>query len=156
MTEERVEQISANWEGRQGALLGLLQEIQSEFNHVPPEALSVVAQRLRVPLSQVYGVTTFYNSFSLEPRGKHTVTCCLGTACHVRGGQRIANEVQRVLGVEPGQTTEDGEFTFETVRCLGSCALAPVVMIDGRYHSKVTARKLRKLLRDTRAKENGS
>jgi len=131
-------------------LIGLLQEIQSHFNYLPPEGLPAVARALELPLSQVCSVATFYSSFSLEPRGRHLVTCCLGTACHVRGGQRVADEVARVLGVKPGETTDDGLFTFETVRCLGACALGPVVVVDGKYHGKMTPKKVRSVLRDRR------
>ena len=127
-------------------LIPLLQEIQAEFNYVPPESLEIVADALTIPLSQVYSVATFYHSFSLTPRGEHSILCCLGTACHVRGGARIAEEITRALGVSPGQTTEDGRFTFERANCLGACALGPVVVIDGRYHARMTARKTVALL----------
>jgi len=146
MTQDKIEQIAEKWKGAEGALIGALQEIQLGCNYVPPETLPVVARRLDIPLSQVYSVVTFYNSFSLEPRGKHIVTCCLGTACHVRGGDRIAREVSRLLRIEPDETTPDKQFTFETVRCLGACALAPVVVIDGQYHGKMRPEKLRNLL----------
>jgi len=137
-------------------LIGLLQEIQSHFNYLPPEGLPAVARALELPLSQVCSVATFYSSFSLEPRGRHLVTCCLGTACHVRGGERVAREVSRLLGIKAGETSEDMLFTFETVRCLGTCALAPVVMIDGKYYSKMTAKKVRSTLRDLIATEEPS
>ena len=156
MTQDTTEQIAEKWKGSEGALIGALQEIQLACNYVPPDTLPVVARELGLPLSQVHSVVTFYSSFSLEPRGQHLVTCCLGTACHVRGGQRIADEVSKLLQVEPGGTTEDREFTFETVRCLGTCALAPVVVVDGKYYGKMTARKLRKVLDDVRAAEVSS
>ncbi len=156
MTQDTSEHIAEKWKGSEGALIGALQEIQLACNYVPPDALPVVARELGLPLSQVHSVVTFYNSFSLEPRGKHLVTCCLGTACHVRGGQRIADEISKLLGVEPGETTPDKQFTFETVRCLGACALAPVVVINGKYHGKMRPKKLRSLLGDLKQREEGA
>ena len=137
--------------GRKGMLIPLLQEIQSEIGYLPPEALRAVAEKLSLPLTQVYSVATFYKSFSLKPRGRHIATVCLGTACHVRGGAEIADEVSKHLGVEPGGTTPDGEFTFETARCLGVCALGPILVIDGRYFSKVTPESVRGILQDAAA-----
>ena len=147
MIDETVEQMAAKWRGREGAVIGLLQEIQSEHNYVPKETLPEVARDLGLPLSQVYSVVTFYSSLSLEPRGKHIVTCCLGTACHVRGAERIAKEVSNLLGIGPGETTPDKEFTFETVRCLGACALAPVMVIDDKYYGHMSAKRARSVLR---------
>jgi NADH:ubiquinone oxidoreductase subunit E len=151
--QTKIRHIANEWEGGKGSLIGLLQRIQLAFNYVPPSALPIVAQKLSLPLGQVCGVATFYGSFSLEPRGRHLVTCCLGTACHVRGGARIVDEVSNLLGIGPGGTTEDRVFTFETVRCLGACALAPVVVIDGRYYGKSRPRRIRRILQDIRAGE---
>ena len=152
--QTKVSEIAAGWTGGRGSLIGLLQQIQSEFNYVPPEALQIVASTLDLPLTQVCGVATFYSSFSLEPRGRHTVTCCLGTACHVRGGARLVEDLSNLLAVAPGGTTEDGLFTLETVRCLGACALAPVVVIDGKYYPKAKPLKIRRLLREMRTAES--
>jgi NADH-quinone oxidoreductase subunit E len=143
---DRVREMARRSADNGGGLIPLLQEIQAEFNYVPPDSLSVVAETLGIPLSQVYGVATFYHSFSLTPRGEHSILCCLGTACHVRGGSRIAEEIARALGVQPGETTDDGHFTFETANCLGACALGPVVVVDGEYHARMTARKASALL----------
>ena len=151
--QARIRQIAGEWEDGKGSLIGLLQRIQLAFNYLPPSALPIVAQKLGLPLGQVCGVATFYGSFSLEPRGRHLVTCCLGTACHVRGGARIVDEVSNQLDIGPGNTTEDLLFTFETVRCLGACALAPVVVIDGEYYGKSSARRIRRILQDIRARE---
>ncbi len=151
--QARIRRIADEWEDGRGSLIGLLQRIQLAFNYVPPSALPIVAEKLGLPLGQVCGVATFYGSFSLEPRGRHMVTCCLGTACHVRGGARIADEVSNLLDIGPGNTTRDLLFTFETVRCLGACALAPVVVIDGEYHGKSTPRRIRRILQDIRVRE---
>lgn len=141
-----VRKILGDHDGRPGSLLALLQAIQSACNYLPPGALPMVAEHLQLPLSQVVSVAEFYGSFSLVPRGKHIITFCLGTACHVRGAERILREASQMLDIEPGQTTEDQRFTLETVRCLGACALAPVMMIDGVCHGKMTPKKLRSIL----------
>ncbi|MGD9159173.1 MAG: NAD(P)H-dependent oxidoreductase subunit E [Desulfobacteraceae bacterium] len=145
-TRLNVERILSEHDGKQGSLLSLLQLIQSEFNYLPPGSLPIVADRLNLPLSQIVSVAEFYGSFSLIPRGKHIVTFCLGTACHVRGAERILHEASHILGIDPGETTRDNNFTIETVRCLGACALAPVMMIDGVYHGKMTPKKLHSIM----------
>lgn len=128
------------------ALIPVMQDVNDELRYLPEEALRYIGWRLGVPLSQVYHVATFYSAFNLTPRGDHTVSLCMGTTCHVRGAARICDEIQRLLGVEAGGTTEDGEFTFETVNCLGACALAPVMVIDGNYHGNLSTAVLPKLL----------
>jgi NADH:ubiquinone oxidoreductase subunit E len=116
-----------------GSLIAILEEIQAKYSYLPEEALRAVAQQTNRSLVDVYGVATFYRAFSLKPRGKHLISVCLGTACHVRGGPTIAQEVCRQLGIRPGETTPDREFTLETVNCLGACALGPVMVADGHY-----------------------
>jgi NADH:ubiquinone oxidoreductase subunit E len=133
-----------------GGLISVLEEIQAEYGYLPEEALRIVSDRTRRSLVDVYGVATFYRSFSLKPRGKHLVCACLGTACHVRGAPRIVEELVQQLGIEAGQTTADKEFTLETVNCLGACALGPVVVIDGHYFSKVRKFKISQLLDEAR------
>ncbi len=122
-------------------LLAILTDIQAEYNWLPPDALRLVADKLNVPLINVYGVASFYHAFSLTPRGKHIVTVCQGTACHVRGAPTVLNRIQEILNVSPGCTTKDDEFTLETVNCLGACALAPIVVVDGNYHGQATTQK---------------
>lgn len=136
--------------GKLGDLLAILQEIQAKYSYLPEECLRVVAEQTGRSLADVYGVATFYRSFSLHPRGKHLVTCCLGTACHVRGGPRVAEEMERQLGVRRGQTTADREFTLETQNCLGGCALGPIVVVDGRYFGNVDATAVPGILDKTR------
>jgi NADH:ubiquinone oxidoreductase subunit E len=131
-------------------LIPVLQDIQERYNYLPEELLSEVAEKLGQPLRDVYGVATFYRAFSLTPKGKHIVTVCLGTACHVRGGARIAETLARELGVAPGETTEDMEFTLETVNCLGCCAIGPIVVVDGEYYGMVDNRKALSILRKYR------
>ncbi len=127
-------------------LISLLLDIQDAFFYLPQEALEHVAEKVGVPPVQVYQVARFYKAFSLKPRGKHLVTVCLGTACHVRGGGRLVEQIGRLLKVEPGETTEDKSFTLETVNCLGCCALGPVMVVDGTYYGKMSATKIEKIL----------
>ena len=119
------------------SLISILQDVQSEYSYLPEDMLRQVAKRLELPLIQVYGVATFFKAFSLQPRGRHTVSVCLGTACHVRGAPTVLDEVKRQLSVEPGDTTEDMQFTLETVNCLGACAIGPVVVMDDNYQGQM-------------------
>lgn len=143
----KIDSIIEPYKGRQGLLISLLQDIQAECNYLPQEALVEVSQALELPLSQVFSVATFFKAFSLEPRGRHLIMVCLGTACHVRGGERLAQKMERDLGIKPGETTQDFNFTLEAVNCLGCCALGPVVVIDGKYESKVDSAKLDNILK---------
>jgi NADH-quinone oxidoreductase subunit E len=136
-----IEKIINHYKSDKTNLLAILADIQGEYNWLPPQALKLVAEKLHVPMIDVYGVASFYHAFSLAPRGKHIVTVCQGTACHVRGAPILLDRVKNKLGIEPGCTTKDDQFTLETVNCLGACALAPIVVIDGNYHGKATAKK---------------
>jgi NADH:ubiquinone oxidoreductase subunit E len=144
---EKVDALIESYAGNKEQLISLLQDIQAEFNYLPQDVLVKVSQKLDIPLSQVFSVATFFRAFSLQPRGRHVVTVCLGTACHVKGGSRLVEKMERDYGIKPGGTTEDMRFTLETVNCLGCCALGPVVMVDGKYESKVNADKLDRVLR---------
>jgi len=135
---------------RDETLLSVLQGIQAEHGYLPEENLIETAKTLDMPLIDVYGVATFYKSFSLTPRGRHQVKACLGTACHVRGANRIVDEIGRKLGIGSGETSEDGEFSLETVMCLGCCAIGPVVVIDGKYYGQMTLTKIESILRTIR------
>jgi NADH:ubiquinone oxidoreductase subunit E len=115
------------------ALIPIMQAVNEHYNYLPKNILRYIAQEVEIPLAQVYHVATFYTSFSLKPRGKHTIKVCMGTACHVRGSPRVLDEIQRLLKINPGETTDDGMFTLETVNCLGACALGPVVVVDEKY-----------------------
>jgi NADH-quinone oxidoreductase subunit E len=145
--------MSKNGENESETLISILQHIQEEDGYVPQEKLIETAKRLNIPLIDVYGVVTFYKSFSLKPRGRHLITVCLGTACHVRGGGRVVEEIGRILGIKPGETTEDGEFSLETVRCLGCCAIGPILVIDGRYYGQMTAIKVGSIIRKLSSRE---
>ena len=127
-------------------LISILQDIQAEYRYLPRNAIKLVASRLGINEIEVFGVATFFKGFTLEPRGEHLVSLCLGTACHVRRAQSILREVTRLLGIKPGRTTKDRKFSLETVNCLGACAIGPVVVIDGEYNGHMSVKKLRDLL----------
>lgn len=148
-----VEQLLEKRGGEPSDVLEVLQDIQAEYRHLPEEALYRVSEKLAVPLIEVFRLANFYKAFTLTPRGKHLMTVCTGTACHVQGAPRFVDELLSLLQVHPGETTEDGLFTVETVNCVGACALAPVVIMDGRYYDHMTTAKLRALIEETRAKE---
>lgn len=141
-----MEKLLNEFEPNQKDLIHILHRVQAEFGYIPPEAISAVAKYLKITENQIYGVLTFYKAFSLKPRGKHLVTICMGTACHVRGAPRILDEFERGLGIEPGETTEDNQFTLETVNCVGACALGPIVISDGDYHGQMKTREVNKLI----------
>ncbi|MDD2694941.1 MAG: NAD(P)H-dependent oxidoreductase subunit E [Anaerolineales bacterium] len=132
-------------QGQRGLIPSLL-EIQKVYHYLPPEALQRVADRLSIPMIQVYQVASFYKAFSLEPRGEHLITVCLGTACHVRGGEMLIEQIGRLLNVKAGETTKDMQFTLEAVNCLGCCALGPVMVLDGKYYGSMAASKVEKVL----------
>ena len=128
------------------SLIPILQQIQDAYGYLPAEILSAVSKHTGLHANHMYGVATFYEQFHLEPRGRHIIKCCRGTACHVRGGREIAKAVEYELGVEEGQTTEDMRFTFETVACLGTCFLAPVVMVNNDYYGHATRSRIKSIL----------
>jgi len=143
----RVEDLINSYVDKKEQLISLLQDVQAEFNYIPQDVIVRISQKLDIPLSQVFSVATFFQAFSLKPRGRHTITVCLGTACHIRGGQRLVDKIERDYGIKPGETTEDQRFSLETANCLGCCALGPVMVINGKYESKVTPAKLDKILK---------
>ncbi len=129
------------------SLLGLLSEIQERYHYLPPRALILLSESLDIPLSQIYSVATFYNAFSLKPRGAHLVRVCMGTACHVRGAPRILNRLETQLAIHNGETTQDRNVTLETVNCLGACALGPITVVDGAYTGQMSITKADRLLK---------
>jgi NADH-quinone oxidoreductase subunit E len=130
-----------------GSLIAALEEIQERYRYLPPEALILASERLGVPLSQAYSVATFYNAFSLKPKGKHCLHVCMGTACHVRGSTQVLDRLESKLGIKAGATTHDHLFTLETVNCLGACALGPIVVTNGEYSGQMTVKKTDTLLK---------
>lgn len=135
---------------QKAGLIAILEEIQAQYGYLPEAALRIVSEKTGRSLVDIYGIATFYRFFSLQPKGKHLICACLGTACHVRGAPRVVEELEQQLGIQAGQTTADREFTLETVNCLGACALGPVVVIDGHYFSRVRKSKVKQLLNQAR------
>ncbi len=140
--------IAADHRTQGNSLVTVLQDVQTEYGYLPGEVLETVAEEMEVPFSQAYGLATFYSSFSLQPRGKHHVCVCTGTACHVRGAANVLEKLERDLGIKSGQTSEDLNHSLESVNCLGACALGPVVVVNDTYHGKVTSRDVDKILND--------
>ena len=143
---EKVDSILDNHQRDQSMLVAILQDIQSEYNYLPREALEKVSEGLSVPLSRAFSVATFFKALSLEPRGRHLINVCLGTACHVRGAVRVLETMERELAIDSGETTSDLRFTLETVNCVGACALGPVVIVDGEYHGQMKTEKVKDVL----------
>jgi len=142
----KLEQIINRYKGKPGGLIPVLEEAQMALEYLPIPVQRKIAAGLNLSLAQVYGVVTFYSFFTMTPRGRHTVRVCLGTACYVRGGKNLAESLVREFGVEEGGTTEDRRFTYETVRCLGACGLAPVIVVDENVHGKVKTAKVKEIL----------
>ncbi len=143
---KNIEKILLRYDFKRDNIIQILQGIQGHYKYLPAEVLKYTSKRLKMPLSEIYSLATFYTAFSLEPRGKHLITICLGTACHVRGAPDVLGRIEERLGISAGSTTEDNLFTLETVNCLGACALAPVVVIDGEYYGQTTVNKVDKLI----------
>jgi len=148
MEVSKIDSIIQQYGARESAILGILQDIQAEEKYLPKEALEYVSQKMNIPLVQVFRIATFYNALSLKPRGKHKIDVCLGTACHVRGGRRILEKLERELGIPVGETTKDKKFTLESVRCIGCCSLGPVAVVDGKVFGRLGQDKVSGLLKE--------
>ena len=155
MKQESVGKIIGKYQGKRTALISILHEIQDRYNHLPKKALKEVASKLNMDLNDIYGVATFYKSFSLVQKGKHSVTVCLGTACHVRGGPKILRELKKELGIEPGQTTANKQFSLNVVNCLGVCAIGPVMFVDGKFYGEMNPLKARRILEKIGSRKSG-
>jgi len=147
---EQLDDILSHYTGDRSELISVLQEAQEKFGYLPREVMEGIAKFLRLSPGTVYGVSTFYSQFKLKPTGKTIVKVCRGTACHVRGGARILREVEKRLGIKPGETTDDLEYSLESIACFGSCALAPVVVIDKTVYGRMTTRKVEQILSDSK------
>ena len=148
----RMERIIEAYEAKPTALIMILQEVQDEYRHLPREAMEIIGRRMDLALSQIYGVATFYKAFSLEPRGRHQVCVCTGTACHVRNSGSIVEKLERDLKIARGQTTPDREFTLETVNCVGACALGPIALVDNKYWGHLTVSDVDRMMASVRAR----
>jgi NADH-quinone oxidoreductase subunit E len=145
--KEKVSEIIQKYNTDKSFLVPILQDVQKEFNYLPREALDAVSTILDLPLSRIFELATFYKAFSLTPRGRHQLSLCMGTACHVRGATLLQESIERGLNIKAGETSEDLEFTFETVNCLGACALGPILVVDEEYQGQVTLSKTNKILK---------
>ena len=143
---ESISDIVTKYGKREAGLIAMLQDIQKAKGYLPEEDLSFIASKVNVPVSRLFSLATFYKAFSLVPRGRHTINVCLGTACHVRGGSKLLDKLERDLKIKSGETTVDGRFSVEAVRCVGCCGLAPVVVIDENFHGKLNQKSLDKVL----------
>lgn len=143
---DKLPDLIQKYKDENGTVIGLLQDIHEAYGYLPEETLHRVSDEIEVPLSTLYSLATFYSSFRLEPIGEHHIRTCVGTACHVKGAPFVVETIERELGIKAGETTADGKFTFDTVNCLGACALAPLVVIDDEYYGKMDQNKIKKLL----------
>ncbi|MGC9063395.1 MAG: NADH-quinone oxidoreductase subunit NuoE [bacterium] len=144
---KEIREIISNWQGKPGALMPVLQEIQERFGYLSKEAMEEVSKGLNVSIPDVYGVATFYHFFSLKPKGKYQIQVCEGTACYVKGAKRVLEKFQELLGIKEGEVTPDGKFSIESVRCIGACSHAPAVMINGRVYGRMNSEKIQQVLK---------
>lgn len=146
MDLNKLNEIIDKYQGKQGVLIQLLLDVQAEFNWISKGAISQINRRLGIPISQIYRVASFYQAMSLIPTGKHLVSMCMGTACHVRGGPKVLEKIEDTLRIKAGETTGDMKFTIKRINCLGCCALGPVMMVDKDYHGKISPAKVKEVL----------
>ncbi|SHI25522.1 NADH-quinone oxidoreductase subunit NuoE [Desulfosporosinus lacus] len=143
---DKIAEIIDQYKNREGSLIQVLHMAQTVYGYLPMELLKFIAKRMDIPLSEVSGVSTFYPVFSMQPRGKHTIKVCMGTACYVRGGKKLVDRLENMLGIQVGETSEDRKYSLEVVRCLGACGLAPAMMIDETIYKQVNPDKLNSIL----------
>ncbi len=153
MDKTKINEIIEQWGSKRNLVIEMLSDIQNEFNYIPPEAVSIISEKTGVPVTQLYQIGTFYNVFSFTPKGKHHISICMGTSCHVMGAPRIATAITREIGISPGEVSKDMQYSMEEVRCLGCCGMAPIVTIGNDLYGKLTPAKIRKIL-DKYRKEN--
>jgi len=152
----KIKAILERYPENRGSLIPVLQDIQEDFGYLSEETVEELARLMDISANEIYGVATFYTQFRFNPPGQHSIQSCQGTACHVRGGQQILKELEQRLGITAGQTTADGRFDLERLACLGCCALAPVVAVDGKVHARMTAKKIPSLLSQYPGKKGGT
>ena len=154
--EKLIETIVSRYDGEVGMLIPMMQDLQAESGYLPVDQLRRLAARLDTPVSRLYGVATFYASFRLAPKGQHEVTLCVGTVCYLKGAGRISERIQEEFQVEAGGTTPDGLFTFQAVNCVGACAVAPVMIVDGKFHNGLTPESAADILRSLPAQQDAA
>ena len=151
---EKLQSIAERYKSGKSSLVGVMQDVSQEYGYLPEEVLQEVSKLIEVPISIFYSLATFYSSFRLEPIGKKHVCVCVGTACHVRGAAKIVETLERDLQLKAGETSKDGDFTLETVNCVGACALGPLVTVNGDYHGKMDQKKITRLVKSIRQEIN--
>ena len=157
LSEAAIAQINAicdRYVGENTPLMMILSDIQKEYGYIPLEAQEIVSERTGISVAEIYGVVTFYSFFSLTPKGKYVIGCCLGTACYVKGAQQVIDKFSEILGIKPGETTKDGLFTIDALRCIGACGIAPAVSINGQVYPKVSVYAVPAIIEEYRAKED--
>jgi len=150
---ELVKSICNRYKDEPSPLMLILSDVQKEYGYIPLEVQEIIASEINLPVSEIYGVVTFYNFFSLTPKGKYVIGVCIGTACYVKGGQNIEDKFEELLHIKSGQTTEDGKFTIDSLRCIGACALAPALSINGKVYPKMTVDKVAAVIKEYQDKE---
>jgi len=148
----QIEEICERYRGEETPLIMILSDVQKEYGYIPLEVQELISKRTGISVAEIYGVVTFYSFFSLEPKGKYVIGCCLGTACYVKGAQQILDQFSEILGIRPGQTTPDGLFTLDALRCIGACAAAPSVTINGKIYARVSVNQVAGIVADYREK----
>ena len=143
---EKIREICGRYKDEKTPLMMILSDIQNEYGYIPLEVQEIVSEETGIPVAEIYGVVTFYSFFSLEPKGRFVIGCCLGTACYVKGAQQVIDKFQEELGIQPGQTTDDGMFTLDALRCIGACGIAPAVTINGKVYPKMTVSQVREII----------
>ena len=147
----KINEICDRYEGEKTPLMMILSDIQKEYGYIPLDVQQIVSERTGVSVAEIYGVVTFYSFFSLKPKGKFVIGCCLGTACYVKGAQQVIDKFSEILGIKPGETTEDGLFTIDALRCIGACGIAPAVSINGKVYPKVAVSAVPGIIDELRA-----
>lgn len=139
--EKEIKQILEKYPKEKDMLISILNEIQERYGYIPKQAQMIISEELSIPMAEIYGVITFYSRFTLEPKGKYNISICLGTACYVKGSQKLLDRAKEKLQIEPGQVTEDGKFSIDDVRCVGACGLAPVFMVNDEVYGNATVKQ---------------
>jgi NADH-quinone oxidoreductase subunit E len=154
MDANAIDRILKKYNHEHSSIIAMLQDLQELQNYLPEESLEYLSEKLNMPLSKIYRIATFYNAFSLTPRGKHLISVCLGTACHVRGAAKVLDRIKMYLGVEVGGMTKDGLFSLETVNCLGACAMGPIVVVGGDYYGQMTPARVASTMKNYKKKSS--
>lgn len=141
-----IKKICDSFNNQEGELINVLHQVQSKLGYLPSEVQEVIAQELNIPVAKVYGVVTFYSFFTMKPQGKYPISICMGTACYVRGAEKVLTEFKRQLNIEVGQTTDNGKFSLSSLRCVGACGLAPVVMVGEKVFGRVSPQQVKKII----------